>query len=221
MKTVVIFGHRSGTSLLSSVLNHAGIWMGKEFYGPNDFNKGGYWENMDFFHVNNLILGKAGGDKTFNLPNPDEVEKLKDDSEVQAEIKDVIKKHAKEPIWGFKHPATCLTAKLWHPHLPDPHYIYCVRDPNEIAASFRRCNPQEVKKGDNWWFVNKVIPFANRAREFLRDKKWIQVEFDDLLYDSEKTFKKTFKFLNYKVDKYVLAECVGLVNPHWRTFGGK
>ena len=48
---VIVLGmHRSGTSLIASILHLSGISMGKEFLRPDNGNPGGYFEDLEFLN---------------------------------------------------------------------------------------------------------------------------------------------------------------------------
>src|SRR3972149_1538089 len=59
---VIVLGmHRSGTSLIASILHLSGISMGKEFLRPDNGNPGGYFEDLEFLNLNKTILTQAEG----------------------------------------------------------------------------------------------------------------------------------------------------------------
>jgi len=62
-KTVIVLGmHRSGTSMVSGVLNILGVDIGKDLLGNHWSNPLGHFENNDFRNLNTQILKEAGGD---------------------------------------------------------------------------------------------------------------------------------------------------------------
>src|SRR3972149_6783295 len=59
---VIVLGmHRSGTSLIASILHLSGISMGKEFLRPDNGNPGGYFEDLEFLNLNKTVLTQAEG----------------------------------------------------------------------------------------------------------------------------------------------------------------
>ena len=57
MSQIVVLGmHRSGTSLLSSILRRMGVNMGTNFLNEDYWNPYGYWEDKDFLWINKGIL---------------------------------------------------------------------------------------------------------------------------------------------------------------------
>ena len=56
-KTVVVLGmHRSGTSMIASILNKLGVSMGKVMLGKTPSNPLGHFEDKDFYNLNRKIL---------------------------------------------------------------------------------------------------------------------------------------------------------------------
>jgi len=61
-KEIIILGmHRSGTSMLSGMLDRLGIDMGDDVVGRQESNPLGHFEDGDLLSLNELILAKAGG----------------------------------------------------------------------------------------------------------------------------------------------------------------
>ena len=50
--------HRSGTSMVSRLLNLCGLYLGPEsqLWPPGPDNPEGYWENMHFVEINDRLL---------------------------------------------------------------------------------------------------------------------------------------------------------------------
>ena len=60
-KVIIIAGmHRSGTSLVSSILQAAGVDIGDELIGPAPGNPRGHFEDADFFQFHEKILRRFG-----------------------------------------------------------------------------------------------------------------------------------------------------------------
>jgi len=133
MKTVVVLGmHRSATSLVAKAL--AGeIHMGDDLLPPTWDNPHGHWENRRFVDLNDRIIKAAGG--TWRAPPS-----IASINEVAPQFDEEIKTTLAEEgqgrdLWGWKDPRTTLTVRLYVPHLVNPHFVACFRDPREVAAS--------------------------------------------------------------------------------------
>ena len=55
--------HRSGTSMVASVLAACGVFLGpeEELRRPAPDNLAGYWENSDFVRLNKDLIAEFGG----------------------------------------------------------------------------------------------------------------------------------------------------------------
>lgn len=132
--TAIILGmHRSGTSLVASMLQAMGIHMGDELLGPSLANPGGHFEDVDFYHANRAMIDAAGG--AWDVPPKRETLDAVGRQFEQDRQALVDRKNRAHAFWGWKDPRTTLTAHLWHPHLTAPRYIVVRRDRADVIAS--------------------------------------------------------------------------------------
>lgn len=125
MVVVVLGMHRSGTSMLSSMLETLGVNMGEDLL-PN------HWEDRAFIDLNDRILKAAGG----NWYNPPPLEAIKATPiNLRAEASALVKSRSIRPLWGWKDPRTCLTLPVYIPYLESPKYIVMWRGKNSIVRS--------------------------------------------------------------------------------------
>ena len=135
MTTIVILGmHRSGTSLVASMLEAMGVHMGDRLLGANEYQPHGHFEDMDFLTMNQAILQDAGG----NWADPPAWEAIEGAGErLKHQIAGLV--HQKQRgLWGWKDPRTCLTAGLYHPHLDDARYVVVRRDRPAVVTSLMK-----------------------------------------------------------------------------------
>lgn len=140
MKSVIVLGmHRSATSMIARALHKSGeVHMGKNLMLGLASNPEGHYENYDFFHLNNEILWKAGGD----WHKPPSLEKIlalepifRDRIKKTIEVSVENAKFAGFKSWGWKDPRTVLTIDLYMPHLDKPQFVTCFRDHDSVAKS--------------------------------------------------------------------------------------
>jgi len=133
MTAVIVCGmHRSGTSLVASMLQAMGVNMGARLMGPGEHNPKGHFEDMDFVELNEEILSEAGG----NWANPPSQEAIEEAGQrLKYSIGAVVDRKDWQRLWGWKDPRTCLTAGLWHRHLDDARYVVVRRDRPAVVAS--------------------------------------------------------------------------------------
>ena len=155
---MIVGMHRSGTSLLASILQHAGLFIGDELLPPSDTNKKGYFENVDFynFHI------KAYKTLSLNVDGWDLQTVGKLYKEMDEEARKIVEKNTREE-WGWKEPRTTLFLKYWENIIPNLKYIFVYRDPWDVADSlFRRATDQKVLADPihafkTWDFYNREI----------------------------------------------------------------
>lgn len=96
---VVLGSGRSGTSMIAGILHHLGVVMGQDFIEPTSANKLGFFEDIDFFDL-----------------NQNRIRALSDREQALQEIKTLFRQkrdRAKGARWGFKHPMTADLIRLY------------------------------------------------------------------------------------------------------------
>lgn len=164
-RALVLAGmHRSGTSLLASVVLRAGVDLGSAFLPPGRGNRRGHFEDLDFyrFHEGCLERREIG---LFSVPEGWAPELAPEEEE---EALALIGRRADKPIWGFKDPRTTLFLEVWDRLLPDPLYLLLYRHPVEVALSLlRRGIDQEVQDDPRIAF-RAWISYNERILQFRR-----------------------------------------------------
>ena len=137
MTAVIILGmHRSGTSLVASMLDAMGVHMGERLMPASPDNPHGYYEDLDIYTMNHAILQDAGGDWA-NLPSQEAIKDAGDRMDVY--LGELVERKQRD-LWGWKDPRTCLTVGLYHPHLGDARYVVVRRDRPAVVASLMKRN---------------------------------------------------------------------------------
>jgi len=161
MIVIVLGMHRSGTSLVSSVLHSMGVKMGEEVHLERrdpDSQPQGYWEDQDFTSLNRLIIRDAKG----HWHRPPKRERIlqaargwnEDMAQIIATKQKVMESEnlaartltgASSWIgWGWKDPRSCLTIEAWWPHLleRDIRFVRVRRERRAIIDSLIRRGEQ-------------------------------------------------------------------------------
>lgn len=182
IKTFIISGmHRSGTSLVASVLQSSGIHIGDALLGSNESNAYGHYEDVDFLNFHQSVLGEDNKDgfKLVSSPHVDQ-----DHAELS---KQLISARENYPHWGWKDPRTVLFLDFWQQQLKSPFTVLVYRHPIEVIISLiRRSTDWELIKNPRkaislWLLYNqKVLQFkqANPATCLLCDLSAITHNFD-------------------------------------------
>jgi hypothetical protein len=174
--------HRSGTSLLTRILNLIGIALGPDEIltsEPVASNSKGYWENSKLTDINDQILARFGGrwDTPPTMPPRWETTAAVADLKVQAQ--QLVQDHFGDaPLWGWKDPRTCLTLPFWQELFPSMRYLLCLRNPREVANSLATRDQFPIEKSMRLWLM-----YVSSALNYSRDKSRLLVFYEDLVAD--------------------------------------
>ena len=134
--------HRSGTSLCANVLHELGVDIA-DAAGPSANNRRGHWERPrinDLHDAALAIFGRGWNTPTHHLALPHAWWTDPRLEPVRRHIVTYLKRSmAHGRPFGFKDPRTSRLLALW-PHILeelalDPTYVFCVRDPAQVARS--------------------------------------------------------------------------------------
>jgi hypothetical protein len=162
---VIITGmHRSGTSLVASILQRAGLNIGGKLLGPAKGNRRGHFEDIDFLQFHERALARRGHQfliretKAIGALLPDEF----------AEARKMIAERRSHALWGWKDPRTCLFLNFWHRLLPQAKYIFAFRHPLEVLLSLLRRGTDLSALRDYTVGINAWQIYNMRIMEFYR-----------------------------------------------------
>lgn len=134
-RALVITGmHRSGTSLVASLIERAGVHLGAQLIAPRDQdNPRGFFEDAEFvrFHEDALRARKknilVARDFSFHATDAE-----------TARARAIIAARSAYPLWGWKDPRTALCLNFWDALLPDARYLFVYRHPFDVTISLAR-----------------------------------------------------------------------------------
>ena len=198
---VVITGmHRSGTSLTTSLLQSAGIFIGDRLLGTNLSNPKGHFEDLDFVEFHQDLLQSQGVCSEGWIDNTGK--------EIAAKYlkiaQNLIDQRNSHLNWGWKDPRTTLFLDFWSNLLPNAKYIFVYRSPWEVVDSlFRRGDslfqtaPETAIK--TWINYNqKILDFC-----LLTSQPWILLRIEDVINNPQFIINS----INQKLD-------LNLQSPH-------
>ena len=207
-RSLLITGmHRSGTSLVASVLRHAGVDLGSDLLGPAAGNPRGHFEDKDFLALQQGWLDRA--DLDILVRDRRQIPELSaEDREAAAGL---VAVRAEKPLWGFKDPRSALFLDLWHGLLPDPRYVVIYRHPLDVALSLDRRGSDLAAVADprislrSWCVHNRAaLDFVRRHRRhcFVADVQGVVADLSgfvervadglELELDTEADFSRLF-----------------------------
>lgn len=157
--------HRSGTSLVASLFEHAGVNLGAQLLAPRKDNPLGFFEDVEFVEFHENALHTRGQDilvtRDFEFtPNAREGEKASR----------LIAARAERELWGWKDPRTCLFLDFWQERLPDAQVLFVYRHPFDVVLSLARRGEvvgfDFFNALDAWYVYNaSCLDFARRHPE--------------------------------------------------------
>lgn len=159
-KCLVVLGmHRSGTSMVTRLLNLAGAYFGSsdQHTGYSEENPKGFWERKDVRYLNDMLLFAAQADwfrphlfDRATLPDAVYQEFLRLANSIHQEFQ-------RHPLVVVKEPRLCLTLDLWPIFARQTALIWVHRHPMEVALSLQRRNHFPIPFGLalwEWYTVN-------------------------------------------------------------------
>ncbi len=163
---LVICGmHRSGTSLVASVLQKAGLAIGCEAPAPGLGNPRGHFEDPDFLELHEEMLA-AEGESCFSI-GENFVPPV--DGKFARRAEELVAERRALPLWGWKDPRTCLFLDFWETILPEARYLFLYRRPIDVALSLWRRNGDLELREDPWRTIRSWEAYNRRLLEF-RDR---------------------------------------------------
>ncbi|MFM7250000.1 MAG: sulfotransferase [Planctomycetaceae bacterium] len=156
--------HRSGTSLLTSILAAAGVHVGDQLMGAAESNPHGHFEDLEFYALHQRVLAANGLSRegftcqaTIDVP-----------ASARAEAMALVgRRRAAGRLWGWKDPRSTLFLDLWAELLPEARYVFAFRPVWEVVDSLFR-------RGDDPFVLNPRfaielwVAYNKRILEFVR-----------------------------------------------------
>jgi hypothetical protein len=139
--------HRSGTSLVSSLLQSGGLDIGQRLLGAAAGNVKGHFEDLDFLQLHVQILKSQGISSTgFTLQSDIPIEK----QYVRRARALIAERRRRGITWGWKDPRTVLFLDFWQQILPEAGFLLLYRSPWDVVDSF-------VRRGDKMFRENPSL----------------------------------------------------------------
>jgi hypothetical protein len=197
-QTIVVLGmHRSGTSLMASILKELKVDMGGEMSsGTAPDNPKGFVENTNFLRLNDHLLACAGG--FWDIPpKTEKIYKLSQNKKQINKIKSVLEAEQNK-IFGFKDPRTSLLLELYYPFLKNPYFIVCKRDRLSVAKSLYTRGDMSIEDGLKLYDeYNKRIEVALKKIR----KPVLEISFEKITKNPEQEINKIKEFLKIATNK--------------------
>lgn len=207
---LVISEGRSGSSAVSGILHHLGVFMGKSFIEADAGNIWGYWEDADFHKVCMSVWD------TLQHSFVSEKDK-KGLTEWRGEMMKLIEERKKlNRPWGFKNPRVANAPEFFLSCFKNPKIIRCVRNEENAVKSFVKAYSTELneEKARYWYSFRK-----KNLDEALKNREYLEIKFENITKDKEGTAKKIADFVGLPVNQEAIdfikdeKELVSIIMP--------
>jgi hypothetical protein len=187
---IVIGMHRSGTSIVTRLLERGGLYVGGSWLDENH-------ESIFFSRANRAMCGEGPylvHDFGWTAPKSDEfIMARRGFAERAAEKpKAFFAERAGEAVWGWKDPRNALTLPVWLSIFPGARVLHVVRDGRAVALSLAARDSLDVSFGLALW--GHYAARAERAMEPLPEDRRMSVRFEDLAADPQGVLARLFLF---------------------------
>lgn len=187
--------HRSGTSMVSRLLNLCGLFLGEgdDLVSPNRYNKMGYWESKHFVNLNNDIFFELGGSWDFPTSVINGWERKRDFIPIKNMAIDVIRGFSNHVFWGWKDPRNCLTIPFWTSIIPDLKFVICLRNPIEVAKSLQNYGMTFEFGMHLWFYYNKRLMVTTKPEQR------IITHYNSYFLNPHKELERILEFLKHSI----------------------
>lgn len=157
--------HRSNTSMVTRILYIFGGDLGgaENDLRHHEDNQEGYWENWEIVALNDALLAEFGGSwKDLPRLEPGWSKDSRFDA-YRERAQGILAKFDPDKQWVFKDPRTMVTLEFWQGLLPTMGFLFCVRNPVEVAYSLhnRKEDPLPIEDALNLWTAYHEASFGS------------------------------------------------------------
>ena len=139
VQLIVVGFHRSGTSLVTNLLQRAGLFVGEHLLGAMPSNRYGHFEDREVLELHREILADHGTGWQVDSPTSFSLS-----SEHWRRMGEYVQKRTSQHRnWGFKDPRVCLFLGVWRYLMPDAKFLIVYRDPGECVRSLETRQARE------------------------------------------------------------------------------
>ncbi|MEZ5465558.1 MAG: sulfotransferase [Lysobacteraceae bacterium] len=189
MQILVAGMHRTGTSVVSRLINMMGA-----YFGPEDIaipaqasNPRGFWERRDVLELNSKLLQSQSAEWHSPLRFNSDLLLNSEISELKESARKIV--HGLDGCrpWVLKDPRFALTLPFWRPLLESPIVVVTSRNPCEVALSLEVRDAIPFPVGVALWEYYTVKSAANS-----KGLRVVQVSYDEMIKDPCETTEKLF-----------------------------
>jgi hypothetical protein len=205
--------HRSGTSMVTRLLNLCGLYLGREedLVSSAEDNSEGFWENAKFHIINEKILASFEGG--WDIPPALEVgwETSPHLAAITQNASLLIEGISQRPVWGWKDPRNSLTLLFWKRLIPNLKIIICLRNPFEVYRSLARRESASSVFSYNLW-----LTYYQQLLTSAKPEERIFTHYDSFFRDPQSELRRLLNFLELEVSDETINAACQTISTHLR-----
>lgn len=205
--------HRSGTSMLASLLHRCGLFLGRaeELIPPTRDNPEGHWEHQRIVALNDALFAELGGGWDCPPVLPENWASRPGLIALKADARESIARFIGNGMWGWKDPRASLTLGFWQELIPGLRVIICLRNPSEVAMSLRKRGLSSWQFGFSLW--------RRYNEQVLRDapaKARLVTHYEAFFLRPEAELRRVLQFAGLDATDAVIEQCVATITSDLR-----
>jgi hypothetical protein len=199
-KLFVVLGmHRSGTSLITKLLECFGICLGEKLIPAADDNQKGFFEDYEIVNLNEKILEHLKNDH-LDIEVLHESDLLKIPVSFRDEAVSIINNRLeKYDLYGLKDPRICKLLPFWNEVFKaldiEVNYIISIRNPKSVVDSLVYRNKISREKG-YWSWITHTINAISCSHANPR----ILIDYDSVISSPKKQIHRIASVFNLKIE---------------------
>lgn len=210
IRLVFVLGmHRSGTSAITRGLLALGVDLGTQLMESiPEINPKGFWEDMDFYRLNEEMLHVLGTDWNYSTPlTAEQITTLLAQGFLQRGMELLQNKIAQASLFGFKDPRMCRLLEFWQAVLAAlgddtaAYYLLALRNPASIADSLQKRDGLDRTQSYLMW-----LSYTLNAVALTMGRRRVLVEFDRMLQTPMLQLQRIAQAFDLSVDEYNAAQ---------------
>jgi glycosyltransferase involved in cell wall biosynthesis len=208
---LVLGMHRSGTSVLASLISRLGFSLGKNLLPANQYNVKGYYENENVvnFHSDTLeYLGSSWHDLRIL---PDKLFRGNWIDDAALKLSDILEdEFGDAAAIVVKDPRVCRLLPIWHRFArqagADLRFVLIGRHPLQVCRSLSRRDGFSHRKSLLLWLQYNLV-----AERQTRTGKRLILRYEDLMINPESKANELGNFLETE-SPFSIAEAAGVID---------
>jgi hypothetical protein len=210
--TICIAGmHRSGTSMITRLLNLCGLYLGpeKEVAVSAFDNEAGFWENSRFVRHNDELLAHLGGGWDLPPELADGWEFRDQMGRFHEEALALVRQFTPYTLWGWKDPRNSILLPYWQRVIPDLKLLVCLRNPLEVAQSLRSRGHSSLAFGLHLW-----LTYNQRLLSGSRPEDRVVTHYNAYFYNPREELRRILNLLRISAPSQVIEQaCATISEP--------